>query len=36
MVRVDRAIQALRALTDGSATVAVLPLPNDDESWWVS
>src|SRR5690606_32856376 len=36
MIRVDRASQALRALTDGSATVAVLPLPNDDESWWVS
>jgi chorismate mutase / prephenate dehydratase len=36
MVRVDRAIQALRALTEGTATVAVLPLPNDDESWWVS
>jgi chorismate mutase / prephenate dehydratase len=36
MVPVDRPIQALRALADGSATVAVLPLPNDDESWWVS
>jgi chorismate mutase len=36
MVPVDRAVQALRALGDGSATVAVLPLPNDDESWWVS
>jgi chorismate mutase / prephenate dehydratase len=36
MIRVDRAIQALRALTEGSATVAVLPLPGDDESWWVS
>jgi chorismate mutase / prephenate dehydratase len=36
MVPVDRAIQALRSLADGSATVAVLPLPNDDESWWVS
>jgi chorismate mutase len=36
MVAVDRPIQALRALTEGSATVAVLPLPNDDESWWVS
>jgi chorismate mutase len=36
MVRVDRPIQALRALTEGAATVAVLPLPHDDESWWVS
>ena len=36
MVPVDRAVQALRALGDGSATVAVLPLPGDDESWWVS
>jgi chorismate mutase len=36
MVPVDRALQALRALGDGSATVAVLPLPHDDESWWVS
>ena len=34
--RVDRATQALRALNEGTATVAVLPLPNDDESWWVS
>ena len=36
MMPVDRAIQALRSLADGSATVAVLPLPGDDESWWVS
>jgi chorismate mutase / prephenate dehydratase len=36
MIPVDRAIQALRSLGDGSATVAVLPLPSDDESWWVS
>src|SRR5918995_3737628 len=36
MVPVDRPIQALRALADGSATVAVLPLPSDEESWWVS
>jgi hypothetical protein len=36
MVQVDRPLQALRALADGSATVAVLPLPNDDESWWVA
>ena len=36
MIQVDRPIQALRALGDGSATVAVLPLPGDDESWWVA
>jgi chorismate mutase len=36
MVQVDRPIQAFRALADGSATVAVLPLPHDEESWWVS
>jgi len=36
MTQVDRPMQALRALGDGSATVAVLPLPGDDESWWVS
>lgn len=36
MTRVDRPMQALRALGDGSATVAVLPLPGDDESWWAS
>ena len=35
MIAVDRPLQALRALA-GSATVAVLPLPNDDDSWWVS
>ena len=36
MIAVDRPLQALRALADCSATVAVLPLPNDDDSWWVS
>jgi chorismate mutase len=36
MIAVDRPLQALRALADGSATVAVLPLPNDGDSWWVS
>jgi chorismate mutase / prephenate dehydratase len=36
MIPVDRAPQALRALGNGSATVAVLPLPHDDESWWIS
>jgi chorismate mutase / prephenate dehydratase len=36
MIQVDRPMQALRALGDGSATIAVLPQPGDDESWWVS
>jgi chorismate mutase len=36
MTCVDRSSQALRALGDGSATVAVLPVPGDDESWWVA
>jgi chorismate mutase / prephenate dehydratase len=36
MVRVDRPVQAFRALGDGSATVAVLPLPGDDDPWWVT
>jgi len=36
MIPVDRPSQALRSLADGSATVAVLPLPGDDDSWWVT
>ncbi len=32
--RVDRPPQALRALFDDSAQVAVLPPPTDDLSWW--
>ena len=36
MTWVDRPIQALRSLSDGNATVAVLPLPGDDDPWWVS
>ncbi len=36
MTRVDSASQALRSLGDGSATVAVMPLPNDDDSWWLA
>jgi chorismate mutase / prephenate dehydratase len=35
-VRSESAGQALRAVGDGSATVAVLPLPHDDESWWLA
>lgn len=34
MVRVDSASQAIRAVGDGSTTVAVLPLPSDDDPWW--
>jgi chorismate mutase / prephenate dehydratase len=36
MQRVGSASQALRSLSDGSATVAVLPLPNDDDPWWLA
>jgi len=36
MVRVDSATQALRSVSDGSATVAVVPLPNDDDPWWLA
>lgn len=36
MTRVDSATQALRAVSDGSATVAVLPLPGDDDAWWLA
>lgn len=34
MSRVESASQALRAVGDGSATVAVLPVPGDDDVWW--
>jgi chorismate mutase / prephenate dehydratase len=36
MTRVDSTTQALRSVSDGSATVAVLPLPGDDDAWWLS
>jgi chorismate mutase len=36
MQRVGSASQALRSVSDGSATVAVLPLPNDDDPWWLA
>ena len=36
MVRVDSGRQALRSVSDGSATVAVLPLPNDEDPWWLA
>lgn len=36
ITRSESAGQAIRAVSDGSATVAVLPLPHDDESWWLA
>jgi chorismate mutase / prephenate dehydratase len=36
MVRVDSASQALRSVSDGSATLAVVPLPNDEDPWWLA
>lgn len=36
MTRVEGASQALRAVSDGSATVAVLPLPHDEDVWWLA
>lgn len=34
MTRVDGTSQAVRTVANGEATVAVLPLPSDDDSWW--
>jgi chorismate mutase/prephenate dehydratase len=34
IARSESAGQAIRAVSDGSATIAVLPLPHDDDSWW--
>jgi chorismate mutase / prephenate dehydratase len=36
MARVESATQALRSVSDGSAAVAVLPLPNDEDPWWLA
>jgi chorismate mutase / prephenate dehydratase len=36
ITRSESAGQAIRAVSDGSATIAVLPLPHDDEGWWLS
>jgi chorismate mutase len=36
ITRSDTSSQAIRALSDGSAMIAVLPLPHDDESWWLA
>lgn len=34
--RVDSASQAMRAVGDTTNTVAVLPMPGDDDTWWLS
>jgi chorismate mutase / prephenate dehydratase len=36
MTRVDGTSQAVRAVVNGTTTVAVLPLPSDDDSWWTA
>jgi chorismate mutase / prephenate dehydratase len=36
MIRSESASQAIRAVSDRSTEVAVLPLPNDDDSWWLA
>jgi chorismate mutase / prephenate dehydratase len=36
VIRSESASQAIRAVSDGSSAVAVLPLPGDDDSWWLA
>ena len=36
MTRAESAGQAVRAVANGSAAVAVLPLPGDDDPWWLA
>jgi chorismate mutase / prephenate dehydratase len=36
IARSESAGQAIRAVSDGSATIAVLPLPHDDDAWWLA
>jgi chorismate mutase / prephenate dehydratase len=36
IARSESAGQAIRAVSDGSANIAVLPLPHDDDSWWLA
>jgi chorismate mutase / prephenate dehydratase len=36
MTRAESASHALRSVSDGSAAVAVLPLPGDDDPWWLA
>jgi chorismate mutase / prephenate dehydratase len=36
ITRSESAGQAIRAVSDGSATIAVLPLPHDDDGWWLA
>jgi chorismate mutase len=35
LIRVESSGQALRAVRDGSAGVAALPLPSDEDPWWL-
>jgi chorismate mutase/prephenate dehydratase len=36
MQRMESANQAIRAVGNGTTTVAVLPLPGDDDTWWLT
>jgi chorismate mutase / prephenate dehydratase len=36
VTRSQSASQAIRAVSDGSAAIAVLPLPHDDDPWWLA
>jgi len=36
MQRMESAGQAIRAVGNGTASVAVLPLPGDDDAWWLT
>jgi chorismate mutase/prephenate dehydratase len=36
IIRSESASQALRAVSDGSTAVAVLPLPGDGDAWWLA
>jgi chorismate mutase/prephenate dehydratase len=36
IIRSESASQALRAVSDGSTAVAVLPLPSDGDAWWLA
>jgi chorismate mutase len=36
IARAESASQAIRAVSDGAAVIAVLPLPGDDDGWWLA
>ena len=36
IIRSESASQAIRAVSDGSTAVAVLPLPSDGDAWWLA